>query len=113
MDHSEPTENISLEEWQSRVDEQIQAFGGYWDTFQILARLMEELGEMAAALQRLEGLRPHDSAVDLEAEIGDVLYTVMAFANARELRLDHALARVLEKYKVRDQQAWLEQQQDR
>ena len=110
MTDAQPVTALSLPEWQARVDEQIQAFGGYWDAFQILARLMEELGEAAAALQRLEGLRPHDSAVDLEAEIGDVLYTLMAFANAREIRLDQALARVLQKYEQRDQQAWQEQQ---
>jgi len=113
MNDSQPAEDLFISEWQARVDDQIQAFGGYWDAFQILARLMEELGEVAAALQRLNGLRPHDSTVDLEAEIGDVLYTVMAFANARQIRLDQALARVLQKYEQRDQQAWQDQQRDR
>lgn len=113
MKDSQPPEGLSLHEWQARVDAQIEAFGGYWDAFQILARLMEELGEVAAALQRQEGLRPHTTTMDLEAEIGDVLYTVMAFANAREISLDQALARVLQKYEQRDQQAWQDQQQDR
>ena len=97
---------LSLADLQDRVDEQIQAFGGYWDPFQILARLTEELGEVAAALQRSKGLRPHKTSVDLEAEVGDLLFTVMAFANVHQINLQAVLQRAMAKYEARDKQAW-------
>jgi len=49
---------MDLSEAQEQVDAWIRQHGGCWDKFQILARLSEELGEVSAALQRIEGLRP-------------------------------------------------------
>jgi NTP pyrophosphatase (non-canonical NTP hydrolase) len=91
---------------QQTVDAWIQAHGGYWDRFQILARLTEELGEVAAALQRQAGLRPRQTAVDLASEVGDLLFTLIAFANVNDLRLEDCLAQVLRKYQLRDSEAW-------
>ncbi len=48
---------MELAEVQARVDDWIRRHGGYWDKFQILSRLTEELGEVSAALQRSSGLR--------------------------------------------------------
>lgn len=95
-----------LDDWQRVVDAWIRAHGGYWERFQILARLTEELGEVAAALQRLEGLRPRPSDVDLAGEVGDLLFTLIAFANVNDLRLDDCLAQALRKYQIRDGDAW-------
>jgi NTP pyrophosphatase (non-canonical NTP hydrolase) len=44
-------------------------------------------------------------------EVGDLLFTLAAFANQRRIRLDDAIARAMEKYAVRDGAAW--QQRDR
>lgn len=96
----------TLDELQQVVDAWIRAHGGYWDRFQILARLTEELGEVAAALQRLEGLRPRRVEVDLAGEVGDLLFTLLAFANVNDLRLDDCLAQALRKYQIRDGDAW-------
>ncbi len=100
-----------LDDLQQVLDTWIQAHGGYWERFQILARLTEDLGEVAAALQRLEGLRPHPSEADLAGEVGDLLFTLIAFANVSGLRLETCLMRVLDKYKIRDSQAWRQQLQ--
>jgi hypothetical protein len=56
---------MTLAELQATVDEWIRRNGGYWDKFQILARLTEELGKTASALQRQEGLRPRKVEADL------------------------------------------------
>ncbi|MDS4019673.1 MAG: MazG nucleotide pyrophosphohydrolase domain-containing protein [Candidatus Competibacter sp.] len=100
-----------LDDLQQVVDAWIRAHGGYWERFQILARLTEELGEVAAALQRLEGLRPRPSDVDLAGEVGDLLFTLIAFANASGLRLEDCLTRVLRKYQIRDSDAWCQRQE--
>ena len=99
---------MDLKQAQSRVDLWIREHGGYWDKFQILARLSEELGEVSGALQRLEGLRPRRGEVDLEAEVGDVLFTLVAFANVNGLDLETCLRKVFDKYDIRDSAAWKE-----
>ena len=98
---------MELSELQANVDRWIRdTTGGYWDRFQILARLTEELGEVAAALQRQEGLRPRESDAELAQEVGDVLFTLAAFANVNDIRLDEAVSAVFEKYTARDAEAW-------
>ena len=98
---------MTLEQTQAVVDHWVTTVaGGYWTRFQILARLTEELGELSSALQREEGLRPRKQDVDVAGEIGDVLFTLAAFANVSGVNLTEALRKTLEKYDVRDGQAW-------
>lgn len=97
---------MTLSDMQTEVDDWIKAHGGYWDRFQILARLTEELGEVASALQRQEGLRPRKTQVDLAAEVGDLLFTLAAFANANNIRLADSFQSVIHKYTLRDGDAW-------
>lgn len=97
---------MRLNELQQTVDTWINEHGGYWEKFQILARLSEELGEVSSALQRLEGLRPRKTEVDLAGEVGDLLFTLAAFANVNCIQLDEALNKVLDKYQIRDSAAW-------
>ena len=103
---------MTLDELQSGVDDWIQEHGGYWDKFEILARLTEELGEVASSLQRVEGLRPRKSEVDLEGEVGDLIFTLAAFANVNGIKLSESIDKVIKKYQVRDSQAWKEQKKD-
>ena len=101
---------MTLDQIQDQVDAWIRDHGGYWDRFQIMARLTEETGEIASALQRDEGLRPRKENVDLGGEVGDLLFTLAAFANVNGLKLSECLARVLEKYQIRDSRAWKERE---
>jgi NTP pyrophosphatase (non-canonical NTP hydrolase) len=105
---------MTLNELQAAVDLWIREdAGGYWDKFQILARLTEELGEVASALQRQEGLRPREVEVDIADEIGDVLFTVAAFANANGVDLQKSFDTVMNKYNKRDVSAWRENQSEK
>jgi NTP pyrophosphatase (non-canonical NTP hydrolase) len=97
---------MDLPDMQQQVDTWIRAHGGYWDRFQILARLTEELGEVASALQRQQGLRPREADADLAGEVGDLLFTLAAFANVNGLSLEDCLKQVFEKYDIRDGDAW-------
>ena len=97
---------MELRELQTLVDGWIREHGGYWDKFQILARLTEELGETASALQRQEGLRPRKVDTDLAGELGDLLFTLAAFANVTGIDLDESVRKVLTKYQIRDSAAW-------
>lgn len=103
---------MELEDLQKKVDEFINEIGGYWDDSIILARLIEELGEVARVLQRLKGFRPipKDSNIDLEAELelemGDLLFVLISLANKRNISLEEALLKVIEKYRRRDIPRW-------
>ncbi len=99
---------MDLDKLQSVVDGWIKEHGGYWDKFQILARLTEELGEVASDLQRQEGLRPIRVETDLQAEVGDLLFTLAAFANANGINLTEAIESVIAKYDARDSRPWKE-----
>ncbi len=94
--------DMELSTLQRRVDTWIREHGGYWDRFQILARLTEEVGEVAAVLQRQEGLRPRPVETDLEDELGDLLFTLAVLANASNVDLGRAAGRVLDKYQARE-----------
>jgi NTP pyrophosphatase (non-canonical NTP hydrolase) len=97
---------MQINEIQAEVDRWIRQIGGYWDKFQILAQLTEELGEVSAALQRQEGLRPRKTDARVEDEIGDLLFTLAAFANVLEIDLEQSFKDTMQKYKIRDAKAW-------
>jgi NTP pyrophosphatase (non-canonical NTP hydrolase) len=97
---------MNFETLQEVVDQWIQGHGRYWDKFEILARLTEDLGEVAATLQHAEGLRSSRNNPSLPDEIGDLLFTLAAFANVNGLRLGDCINGVLEKYQTRDSKEW-------
>lgn len=99
---------MDLAEVQARVDDWIRRHGGYWDKFQILARLTEELGEASAALQRSSGLRPavDPAKANVGEEIGDMLFTLAVLANACDVKLEVVLRDVLRKIDARDSEAF-------
>lgn len=98
--------NRPLSEMQAVVDAWIGEHGGYWDEWANLARLAEEAGEVAAAFQRLRGLRPRPSEVDLPGELGDVLWVLLVIANQQGIDLAGEFERTLAKVTARDGKAW-------
>jgi len=91
---------------QGIVDQWIQGHGRYWDKFEILARLTEDLGEISSTLQHAEGLRTGRDELQLADEIGDLLFTLAAFANVNGLRLGDCVDGVLEKYQTKESTEW-------
>lgn len=80
---------LTLAAAQRAIDASIQALGGYWPPLAALARLFEECGELARAVNQTHGpkpVKPGESAASLEEELGDVLYITLALAN--ELQID-------------------------
>ena len=94
----------TLRNAQDHVDRWIQSHGGYWDPFQNLARLSEEVGELARAVNQTRGpkaLKPGEKASDPAAELGDVLWVTLCLANQLGVDLDDALDRTLAKVGAR------------
>lgn len=101
---------MDLREAQGRVHEWIAQFEeGYWPPMHNLARLVEEVGELARELNHLYGSkpkRPDEPDQDLAMELADVLFVLLVIANEQKIDLDQALTRVLEKYRARDSDRW-------
>lgn len=101
---------MDLKEAQARVDEWISRFEeGYWPPLHNLARLMEEVGELARELNHRYGSKPkkpEEPEQDLAMELADVLFVLLVIANEQKLDLDEALSRVMEKYRLRDSDRW-------
>lgn len=77
----------------------------YWSPLSILARLLEECGEFARLVNHLYGDKPKkdsEKEQELEEEIGDILYTLICFANLNNIDLDKAIKRSFEKSMNRD-----------
>jgi len=102
---------MNLREAQARVDAWIGQFEeGYWPPMHNLARLMEEVGELARELNHLYGSkpkRPEEPDQDLAMELADVLFVLLVIANEQNVDLEEALTRVLDKYRARDSHRWL------
>ncbi len=99
------TELLTIMAAQQAVDEWIQEHGGYWEPLAQLARLTEEVGEVARAINHRYGpkrKKPTEAEHALADELGDLLYIVIATANTVGVDLDAALRASLTKYTARD-----------
>jgi len=95
---------LTLREAQARVDASIRALGGYWPPLANLARLFEECGELARAVNQAYGpkqRKPGEAAVSASDELGDALYVLLVLANSLDLDAEAALRGALEKVAAR------------
>jgi len=101
---------MDLKEAQARVDAWISQFEeGYWPPLVNLARLVEEVGELARELNHRFGAKtkkPGEPEQDLALELADILFVLLVMANEQKIDLNEALERVLEKYRLRDSDRW-------
>jgi len=95
-----------MNELQRQVDELIDEFGGYWKPFEMLAALVEELGELADEILKAEGIKGTGNRERLEEEFGDVMSALACMANHYGIDLTGALKGSIEKYRKRDANRW-------
>ena len=101
---------MSLRDAQAQVDAWISRFEeGYWPPLSNLARLTEEVGELAREMNHRFGHKPKKATEleqDLAIELADALFVLLVIANEQGIDLEEALERVLEKYRTRDGDRW-------
>jgi NTP pyrophosphatase (non-canonical NTP hydrolase) len=101
---------MRLSEAQAAVDAWISRFEeGYWPPLTNLARLTEEVGELAREMNHRFGhktKRADEPEQDLAMELGDVLFVLLVIANEQGIDLEETLERVLAKYRERDGERW-------
>lgn len=95
---------------QKRVDDWInQLKVGYFKPHEILARLMEEVGELAREINHKFGPKKKKSSEkskELGDEIADIIFTLVCLANSQNIDLDKHFERVMEKLNKRDLNRW-------
>ena len=81
--------------------------GEYWPPHMNLARMVEEVGEVARAINQTHGpkrVKDDESAAQLAGELGDALFVLLCLANSAGVDLDAAFSATLEKYRTRDEE---------
>jgi|SRR5690242_13060012 len=97
-------ERLTLHGAQTEVDVTIRALGGYWPPLANLARLFEECGELARAVNQAEGhkrVKPGEARAAASEELGDALYVLLVLANSLGIDAEAALSAVLAKVRAR------------
>ncbi len=101
---------MDLREIQQQVDAYIGQFKeGYFPPLVNLARLTEEVGELAREINHRHGpkTKKHDEPEgDIALELGDILFVLVVLANQMDIDLSEAARRTLAKYQVRDANRW-------
>ncbi len=94
------------------LQQEIQAWadrywqGEYWPPLANLARLVEETGEVARAINQHYGpkrIKDTESPAALQEELADLLFVLLCLANSTGVDLQAGFDDILAKYRTRDQ----------
>lgn len=95
---------------QSEVDEYIAQFKeGYFGPLSMMARMSEEVGELAREVNHRYGEKPKKAIEEeksIEMELGDILFITICFANSLNIDLNKSFDQVMAKFQTRDRNRW-------
>ncbi len=101
---------MSFRPIQREVDQWISQFReGYFEPLAMLARVTEEVGELArVVMHRFGGKppKPGEDPGDLAGEIADSIFVLVCLANSQQIDLDEAFAKMMKKFRERDADRW-------
>lgn len=107
---SAPAAPGSLRDCQARVDAWISQFeAGYFHPLTNLARLTEEVGELAREVNHRFGQKTkkaEEPEGDLGMEMADILFVLICMANREGIDLQAAFDAMLAKVESRDATRW-------
>ncbi|EHB64435.1 NTP pyrophosphatase (non-canonical NTP hydrolase) [Paenibacillus lactis] len=100
----------SMAEMQQEVDRYISQFKeGYFSPLSMMARMSEEVGELAREVNHQFGEKPKkadEADNSIELELGDILFITICFANSLGIDLTEAHNKVMHKFTTRDADRW-------
>ncbi|AXF57818.1 nucleotide pyrophosphohydrolase [Salicibibacter kimchii] len=103
---NEPT----MKAMQAEVDAYIGQFKeGYFSPLAMLARMSEEVGELAREVNHYYGEKPKKSDEkerEMEEELGDLLFVLICFANSLDIDMTESFTSVMHKFNHRDRNRW-------
>jgi len=95
---------------QETVDRWVGQFEeGYFHPLTNVARLAEEVGELAREINHRYGektKKPEEPEGDMAMELADILFVVICIANRERIDLDEAFDRMMAKVEERDDGRW-------
>ncbi|EKD53577.1 MAG: MazG nucleotide pyrophosphohydrolase [uncultured bacterium] len=99
-----------MKDFQKQVDDWVSRYKiGYFKPLEILARLTEEVGELARELNHRFGPKKKKSSEETQEvgdEMADIIFTLICLANSQNIDLDRHFKRVMDKYNDRDENRW-------
>ncbi len=99
-----------MQKIQKQVDEWVKQYKiGYFKPLEILARLMEEVGELAREINHSFGPKKKKATEknkEIGDEIGDIIFTLTCLANSLRIDLDKSFKKVMDKVYKRDKDRW-------
>jgi NTP pyrophosphatase (non-canonical NTP hydrolase) len=101
----------TLADIQREIDQLIKEewHSNYWTPLASLARLTEEVGELAREINHTYGEKPKKASEDqgsIAAEMADILFILASLSNSIDIDLDAAFEEVMAKYQKRDAKRW-------
>jgi len=97
---------MGTKELQEEVDRWIKLHkAGYWKPHEMLARIVEETGELAREINHLFGPKKKKSTEelnDISNELGDIMFSLCCMANSLGISLEDSFKRAMEKCYTRD-----------
>jgi len=101
---------MSFRDAQQTVDRWIGQYKeGYFPPLTNLARLTEEVGELAREINHRFGEKPKKASEaegSMALELADIVFVVICLANSQGIDLDEAFAAMMEKVRTRDDRRW-------
>ncbi|HBJ9549514.1 TPA: nucleotide pyrophosphohydrolase [Staphylococcus pseudintermedius] len=98
--------NRSLSDMQKEVDTYISQFKtGYFSPLANLARLTEEVGELAREINHYHGekkKKESEAENTIEAELGDNLFVLLCLANSLNIDMTKSFNQTMKKFNKRD-----------
>ncbi|MDQ0257452.1 NTP pyrophosphatase (non-canonical NTP hydrolase) [Evansella vedderi] len=103
-------DNKTIQDAQKEVDLYISQFKeGYFSPLAMMARLTEEMGELAREINHFYGEKPKketEGEKTIDQEIGDLFFVLICLANSLDVDMDKAFDLVMEKFRTRDKDRW-------
>ncbi|MDN6731793.1 MAG: nucleotide pyrophosphohydrolase [Atopostipes suicloacalis] len=97
---------MEMEKMQEIVDDYIGQFEvGYFTPLAIMARMTEEVGELARGINHYHGekqKKDSETEKEISEELGDTLFVLITMANALDIDLDQSFQETMEKFQTRD-----------
>lgn len=97
---------MKMEEMQKAVDDYIGQFkAGYFSPLASMARMTEEVGELAREINHYYGEKQKketETEKEISEELADILFIVICMANSLDIDLTEAFQRTMDKFETRD-----------
>ncbi len=97
---------MTLSDYQRQVDAWVQQYKiSYWSPHEILARIVEETGEVAREVNHQFGpkkKKPGEKEGNLGEELADIIFAICCMANSQGINLDDSFKQVMDKCYGRD-----------